>query len=110
MTVTDDGVHWLENHLPCTVNPLEEYVEHYRYSMPLFESIDPNVHNDTIRSRERLFTLKIEGHDLAWLIRTLKEAEMHRELQKRYPGVAQAYAEYDVTARMASYYEDGKNY
>jgi len=110
MSIRNDDINWLENHLPCRVINTQECVQKHYYEMPLFASLDSHVDHTVAVRYEHVLTLKINESDLSWLISCLKEVEVHKDLQKKYPGVAQAYAEYDITARMASYYEDGKNY
>lgn len=111
MSIRNDDINWLENHLPCRVFNTQETVRKYAYNMPPFTSLDSyDMDPNTAVIYERVITLKIHESDLSWLIKCLKEVDTHRALQKKYPGVAQAYADYDITARMASYYEDGKSY
>lgn len=109
-TVRDEDLHWVENHLQCAVTIDPQRVARYDISMNSMLGRTALDAYEYDRRSERIMNVRLSESEMHWLIKTLKELEVHRELQRRYPGVAQAYADYDITARMASYYEDGNTH
>ena len=90
----DDLYHWFEHEWQATVNQVRFKRQHKM--APLHVMTDPNFKWDDCVEVTHVPIMKVEilEPDLISMIRDLKDHKAHREVQKRYPQLREAYMNY----------------
>ncbi len=109
MALSSADVTWLENFLNCTVREAKEPIKYSYNVQPYVLSSSYRDFAEDLR-REPVLDVKISASELRWLIAKLKDVDLHEHLRKTYPGVAEAWKDYHMTAMLTANFEDGKMY
>ena len=97
MTLDNQDLEWLSNHLHTDIRDTNKFQEWYESQGYLPSSM--LEHPIEIR-RSKIYNLEIRDIDLAYLIKIMKDHDQHERLQKTYPGVKEAWMNYIMMVHM----------